>query len=122
AAGTFCILSAKEDKMALLKLPSGEVRKVPLKCKATIGQIGNLEHENIIIGSAGRHRWMGFRPKVRGVAMNPIDHPLGGGEGKTSGGRHPCSPWGQKSKGLKTRKRKKASNNLIVERRKKKRV
>jgi large subunit ribosomal protein L2 len=95
------------------------MRKVRVECRATIGQVGNLEHENIQIGKAGRTRWLGRRPKVRGVAMNPIDHPMGGGEGRTSGGRHPCSPWGVPSKGYRTRK-KKTSDKLIVRRRKSK--
>jgi large subunit ribosomal protein L2 len=118
SAGTAIQLLAKEGKWALLKLPSGEVRKVPLNCYATIGQVSNLDHINISMGKAGRSRWMGKKPNVRGVAMNPIDHPMGGGEGKSSGGRHPCSPWGQKSKGLKTRNRRKLSGALIVKRRK----
>jgi len=118
SAGSAVQLLAKEGKWALLKLPSGEVRKVPLNCYATVGQVSNLDHINISIGKAGRSRWMGRKPNVRGVAMNPIDHPMGGGEGKSSGGRHPCSPWGQKSKGLKTRTRKKLSGALIVKRRK----
>jgi len=116
-AGTYAQLMAKEGRYAQLKMPSGEVRLVLLDCKATLGQVGNLEHENIKIGKAGKTRWLGRRPKVRGVAMNPIDHPMGGGEGKASGGRHPCSPWGQLSKGKKTRK-KKSSDSLIVKRRK----
>jgi large subunit ribosomal protein L2 len=120
-AGTSVELVAKEDKYAHIRLPSGEIRLVRTECYATIGQVGNLEHENISIGKAGRSRWLGRRPKVRGVAMNPVDHPMGGGEGKSSGGRHPCSPWGQKSKGLKTRKRK-LSDKFIVSRRKKKGV
>jgi large subunit ribosomal protein L2 len=111
---------AKEDRYALLKLPSGEVRMVLLNCQATIGQLGNAEHENISIGKAGRKRWLGRRPRVRGVAMNPVDHPMGGGEGRSSGGRHPCSPWGMPTKGFKTRKRTKFSNRLIVKRRSKK--
>jgi large subunit ribosomal protein L2 len=117
SAGSAVQLLAKEGKWALLKLPSGEVRKVPLNCYATIGQVSNLDHINIFIGKAGRSRWLGKKPNVRGVAMNPIDHPMGGGEGKSSGGRHPCSPWGQKSKGLKTRNRRKLSGTLIVKRR-----
>lgn len=117
SAGTYAQLMAKENPYALIKLPSGEVRMVPLKCKATVGQIGNVGHENKSIGKAGRKRWMGERPTVRGVAMNPVDHPMGGGEGKSSGGRHPCSPWGMKSKGFKTR-RKGKSNRMIVKRRK----
>ena len=116
-AGTYAQLMAKDGRYAQLKMPSGEVRLVLLDCKATIGQVGNLDHENIKIGKAGKSRWLGRRPKVRGVAMNPVDHPMGGGEGKASGGRHPCSPWGQLSKGKKTR-RKKSSDSLIVKRRK----
>lgn len=117
SAGTYAQLMAKENPYALIKLPSGEVRMVPLKCKATVGQIGNVGHENKSIGKAGRKRWMGKRPRVRGVAMNPVDHPMGGGEGKSSGGRHPCSPWGLPTKGFKTR-RKRKSNRLIVKKRK----
>lgn len=117
SAGTYAQLMAKEDPYALVKLPSGEVRMVLLKCKATIGQIGNVEHENIDIGKAGRRRWLGRRPKVRGVAMNPVDHPMGGGEGRSSGGRHPCSPWGVPTKGYRTRKNK-ATDRYIVKRRK----
>ena len=118
SAGSYAQLVAKEGKYAQIKLPSGEVRMVLLDCCATLGQVSNVEHENISYGKAGKMRWLGRRPKVRGVAMNPIDHPMGGGEGKSSGGRHPCSPWGQKAKGLKTRKRKKLSSALIVKRRK----
>ncbi|MEJ2633787.1 MAG: 50S ribosomal protein L2 [Calditrichia bacterium] len=118
SAGASCQLMAKEGEFALLKMPSGEIRRFRQKCYATIGQVGNLEHTNISLGKAGRSRWLGRRPNVRGVAMNPIDHPMGGGEGKTSGGRHPCSPWGQLSKGLKTRKKNKKSSDLIVKRRK----
>jgi len=117
SAGTYAQLMAKENPYALIKLPSGEVRMVPLKCRATVGQIGNVGHENKSIGKAGRKRWMGRRPRVRGVAMNPVDHPMGGGEGKSSGGRHPCSPWGLPTKGFKTR-RKRKSNRLIVKKRK----
>ena len=117
SAGTYAQLMAKEGRYALIKLPSGEVRMVLLKCKATIGQIGNVMHENISLGKAGRKRWLGRRPKVRGVAMNPVDHPMGGGEGRSSGGRHPCSPWGVPSKGFKTR-RKRKSSRLIVKKRK----
>ncbi|HUV50836.1 MAG TPA: 50S ribosomal protein L2 [Anaerolineae bacterium] len=116
SAGTFAQLMAKEDKYALIKLPSGEVRMVLLKCKATIGRLGNVVHENISLGKAGRNRWLGRRPKVRGVAMNPVDHPMGGGEGRSSGGRHPCSPWGMPAKGYKTRNKKK-SNRYIVKKR-----
>ncbi len=117
AAGTYAQLIAKEGKYALLRLPSGEVRKVLAACAATVGQVGNIHHESITIGKAGRSRWLGRRPKVRGVAMNPVDHPLGGGEGRSSGGRHPCSPWGVPAKGYKTRNKKKASSKLIVKRR-----
>jgi len=116
-AGSYARLMAKEGKYALLKLPSGEVRMVLLGCKATIGQVGNLDFENISIGKAGRNRWLGKRPKVRGVAMNPVDHPHGGGEGKSSGGRHPVTPWGVPTKGYKTRKRK-SSDRLILKKRK----
>jgi large subunit ribosomal protein L2 len=115
-AGTYAQLMAKEDKYALIKLPSGEVRKVLLDCRATVGQVGNVQHENVSYGKAGRKRWLGKRPHTRGVAMNPIDHPMGGGEGKSSGGRHPCTPWGKPTKGHKTRK-KKPSDRLIVKRR-----
>lgn len=117
AAGTYAQLVAKEGKYALLRLPSGEVRKVLATCCATVGQVGNVNHENISLGKAGRNRWLGRRPEVRGVAMNPVDHPLGGGEGRSSGGRHPVSPWGMPTKGYKTRDRKKPSNKLIVKRR-----
>ena len=117
AAGTYAQLIAKEGKYALLRLPSGEVRNVLAACIATVGQVGNVTHEKVSIGKAGRNRWLGKRPKVRGVAMNPVDHPLGGGEGKSSGGRHPVSPWGKPAKGQKTRNRKKASSRLIVKRR-----
>ena len=117
SAGTYAQLMAKEDRYALIKMPSGEVRMVLLKCKATIGQIGNVAHENKSLGKAGRRRWLGRRPKVRGVAMNPVDHPRGGGEGRSSGGRHPCSPWGWPTKGFKTR-RKRKNDRLIVKKRK----
>ena len=117
AAGTYAQLVAKEGKYALLRMPSGEVRKVLLTGIATVGQVGNVNHENITIGKAGRNRWLGRRPKVRGVAMNPIDHPLGGGEGRSSGGRHPVTPWGVPTKGYKTRNKNKASSKLIVKRR-----
>ncbi|MCA9740008.1 MAG: 50S ribosomal protein L2 [Deferribacteres bacterium] len=117
-AGTSAQLVAREGSYAQVKMPSGEVRMVRTNCKATIGQVSNIDHENITIGKAGRSRWLGKRPRVRGVAMNPVDHPMGGGEGKSSGGRHPCSPWGQKSKGLKTRKSNKPSDRFIVRRRK----
>jgi large subunit ribosomal protein L2 len=117
SAGAYVQLVAKEGDYGQLKLPSGEVRMVRLECRATIGQVGNTDHENITIGKAGRARWLGRRPKVRGVAMNPVDHPMGGGEGKSSGGRHPCTPWGKPTKGYKTRK-KKESDKYIVKRRK----
>jgi len=119
SAGSYAQLMAKEGNHVLLRLPSGEIRKVRKECYATIGQVSNIDYENISIGKAGRMRWLGRRPKVRGVAMNPIDHPLGGGEGKSSGGRHPVTPWGKPTKGFKTRKRKKQSNKYIVHRRKK---
>jgi large subunit ribosomal protein L2 len=118
AAGSSLQLVAKEGKYGTLKLPSGEVRLVNLECMATYGVVGNSDHLNISLGKAGRSRWLGRRPHVRGVAMNPVDHPMGGGEGKTSGGGHPVSPWGQKAKGLKTRKKRKPSDKLIVKRRK----
>ncbi|MBD5416087.1 MAG: 50S ribosomal protein L2 [Desulfovibrio sp.] len=117
SAGTYAQLVAKEGKYALLRLPSGEVRRVLASCIATVGQVGNISHENISLGKAGRNRWLGRRPQVRGVAMNPIDHPLGGGEGRSSGGRHPVSPWGMPAKGYKTRDKKKPSSRLIVKRR-----
>ena len=116
SAGSYCQLMAKEGKYAQVKLPSGEVRMISQDCKATIGQVGNLDHENISIGKAGRIRWLGKRRRVRGVAMNPVDHPHGGGEGKSSGGRHPVTPWGVPTKGYKTRVRK-GSDRLIVKRR-----
>jgi large subunit ribosomal protein L2 len=116
SAGTYGQLMAKEEGYAQVRLPSGEVRKILVECKATIGQVGNIEHENVSIGKAGRSRWLGCRPKVRGVVMNPVDHPMGGGEGKSSGGRHPCTPWGVPTKGHKTRKNKK-TDKYIVKRR-----
>jgi large subunit ribosomal protein L2 len=119
SAGAAIQLMAKEGNFAQLKMPSGEIRQIRIDCMATYGSIGNAEQENISLGKAGRSRWLGRRPHVRGVVMNPVDHPMGGGEGKTSGGGHPVSPWGQKSKGLKTRKRKKESNKFIIKRRKK---
>ena len=114
-AGASAQFVAKEGDYGLLRLPSGEMRKVRLACMATVGQVGNLEHENVSIGKAGRSRWLGIRPSVRGVAMNPHDHPMGGGEGKSSGGRHPCSPWGKRE--VKTRQREKNSDRYIVKRR-----
>ncbi len=119
SAGSSLQVMAKEGEYAQLKMPSGEVRMINLTCMATYGVVGNAEQENLSLGKAGRTRWMGKRPHVRGVAMNPVDHPMGGGEGKTSGGGHPVSPWGQKAKGLKTRKHKKASNKFIIKRRNK---
>ena len=118
SAGAYARIVATEKGMITLKLPSGELRLVSEKCIATIGSVGNKSHENVSIGKAGRSRWMGRRPKVRGVAMNPIDHPHGGGEGRTSGGRHPVSPWGVPSKGYRTRKKNKLSDQFIVKRRK----
>jgi len=119
AAGSYAQLMAKEGKQAHLKLPSGEVRMVPVNCRATIGQLSNVEQENVSLGKAGRKRWQGKKPHTRGVAMNPVDHPMGGGEGKSSGGRHPCTPWGVPTKGYKTR-RPKASDRYIVKHRSKK--
>jgi len=119
SAGSFAQVMAKDGDYVTLRLPSGEVRMVHQNCYATIGEVGNSEHENIVLGKAGKSRWLGRRPKVRGVAMNPVDHPHGGGEGKTSGGRHPVSPWGTPAKGFKTRT-KKPSDRFIVRRRKKK--
>jgi large subunit ribosomal protein L2 len=118
SAGSYAQLMAKEDRYALVKLPSGEMRLVLSVCQATIGQVGNVEHESQSLGKAGRRRWLGRRPRVRGVAMNPVDHPMGGGEGRSSGGRHPCSPWGQPAKGFKTR-RKGKNQRLIVKQRSK---
>ena len=118
SAGSALQVMAREGDYAQLKMPSGEVRMISVDCLATYGMVGNSEHENISLGKAGRTRWLGRRSYVRGVAMNPVDHPMGGGEGKTSGGGHPVSPWGQKSKGLKTRKRKNPSNKYIIKRRK----
>jgi len=119
SAGSSLQLLAREGSFAQLKMSSGEIRKVKVECLATYGIVGNAEQENISLGKAGRSRWLGIRPHVRGVAMNPVDHPMGGGEGKTSGGGHPVSPWGQKAKGLKTRKHKKESNKFIIKRRNK---
>jgi large subunit ribosomal protein L2 len=116
-AGATATLMAKENEYALLKMPSGELRKIHINCRATIGQLGNVERTNIKIGKAGRTRWLGWRPHVRGTVMNPIDHPLGGGEGKTKGGRHPVTPWGKPTKGYKTR-RNKRTTKFIVKRRK----
>ncbi len=118
SAGSAVQLVAKEGEYASVKMPSGEIRLISQSCLATIGQVGNLDHENVSFGKAGRSRWLGKRPHVRGVAMNPVDHPLGGGEGKTSGGRHPVTPWGMPTKGYKTRNRK-TTDRFIVQRRKK---
>jgi large subunit ribosomal protein L2 len=117
SAGNGCQLLAKEGRYAALRLPSGEMRRVLAHCRATIGQVGNEEHGNLMLGKAGRSRWLGRRPKVRGVVMNPVDHPHGGGEGRTSGGRHPVTPWGVSTKGHKTRPKKKRSNQYIIRRR-----
>ena len=118
SAGSSVQLVAKEGDYASVKMPSGEIRKINMECLATIGQVGNIDHENVSIGKAGRSRWKGIRPHVRGVAMNPVDHPLGGGEGKTSGGRHPVTPWGMPTKGYKTRNSK-TTDRYIVQRRQK---
>ena len=117
SAGVAAQLMARDGDYATLKLPSGEIRKIHIECRATIGQVSNLEHQNISLGKAGRARWLGRRPHNRGVTMNPVDHPMGGGEGRTSGGRHPCSPWGQLAKGLKTRNNKR-TDGMIVKHRK----
>jgi len=116
SAGNYAQLVAKEGDYGQVRLPSGEVRFVHLTCTATIGQVGNIDHENVTIGKAGKPRWLGIRPTVRGMAMNPVDHPLGGGEGRTKGGRHPCSPWGQLSKGKKTRKNKRTDKFIVKKR------
>ena len=121
SAGTSAVLNAREGQWAQITLPSGEVRRLPSKCRATIGQIGNQEHNSIVLGKAGRKRWMGRRPHVRGVAMNPVAHAMGGGEGRSAGGRHPCSPNGKLAKGGHTRKRRKPSSSAIVRRRKSRR-
>ena len=120
SAGVSAQLMAKEGAYAQFRLSSGEVRMIHTTCYATIGEVGNADHANVSIGKAGRTRWLGWRPTVRGVAMNPVDHPLGGGEGKSSGGRHPCTPWGKPTKGYKTRTKNKASSKFIVRRRGKK--
>ncbi|MBI1724752.1 MAG: 50S ribosomal protein L2 [Candidatus Tectomicrobia bacterium] len=120
SAGVSAQLMAKEGGYAQFRLASGEVRMIHTTCYATIGEVGNADHANVSIGKAGRTRWLGWRPTVRGVAMNPVDHPLGGGEGKSSGGRHPCTPWGKPTKGYKTRTKNKASSKFIVRRRGKK--
>ncbi len=119
SAGGYAQVVAKEGKYAQMRMPSGEVRKIPVVCMATIGMVGNREHENVSLGKAGRSRWMGRRPKVRGVVMNPVDHPHGGGEGKTSGGRHPVTPWGTPTKGYKTRRNKRTTSMIVRDRRRK---
>lgn len=118
-AGMSAEIMAREGSFATIRLPSGELRRIRSECYATIGQIGNIEYQNIVMGKAGRKRWLGIRPTVRGVAMNPIDHVMGGGEGRSSGGGHPRSPWGQLTKGKKTRNRRKTSSRFILQRRKK---
>jgi large subunit ribosomal protein L2 len=120
SAGAQAQLVSRDQDFALLKLPSGEVRRVQVECMATVGQVGNLEHENVSLGKAGRTRWLGKRPHNRGVSMNPVDHPHGGGEGRTSGGRHPVTPWGQPTRGFKTRNNKR-TDKFIVSRKSKKR-
>lgn len=116
SAGVAAQLMAKEGSWGQVRLPSGEVRQVHLDCRATVGQVSNADHQNVSLGKAGRSRWLGRRPHNRGVTMNPVDHPMGGGEGRTSGGRHPCSPWGQLTKGLKTRNNKR-TDGMIIKRR-----
>lgn len=113
SAGAYAQLMAKESEYCQVRMPSGEIRLIHANCKASIGQVSNLDHENITIGKAGRSRWMGIRPHVRGVAKNPVDHPMGGGEGKSSGGRHPCTPWGKPTKGYKTRKNKRTDAFIV---------
>ena len=120
SAGMQASITAKEGKQCHLTMPSGEVRMVPIQCRATIGQVGNLEHSARSLGKAGRNRWLGRRPRVRGVAQNPVAHPMGGGEGRSAGGRHPCSPWGKPAKGGKTRGRRNPTNRMIIRRRSKK--
>jgi large subunit ribosomal protein L2 len=119
SAGTSAQLMSREEEFAHIKMPSGEIRLIRTNCMATLGRVGNVDHSSIVMGKAGRKRWLGIRPTVRGVAMNPVDHPMGGGEGRTSGGGHPQSPWGLLSKGKRTRNKHKATNKYIVERRKK---
>jgi len=121
SAGTAAVMNAREKDWAQITLPSGEVRRVPSTCRATIGEVGNSDHNKVVLGKAGRKRWMGWRPKVRGTAMNPVAHPMGGGEGRNSGGRHPCSPTGKLAKGGRTRKRRKSSSAAIIRRRKSRR-
>jgi large subunit ribosomal protein L2 len=119
SAGAQAQLISKEAGIALLKLPSGEVRRVQVECMATVGQVGNVEHENVSLGKAGRSRWLGRSPHNRGVTMNPVDHPHGGGEGKTSGGRHPVTPWGQPTRGFKTRNNKRTDRWIVTRKAKK---
>ncbi len=119
SAGTYAQLMAKEGKWALLKLPSGEVRRILTECMASIGEASNPEHENLMVGKAGRTRWMGVKPTVRGMVMNPVDHPHGGGEGRSKGGNHPCSPWGTPAKGYKTRQNKRTQSMIVKDRRSK---
>lgn len=114
AAGGAAQLMAKEGAYATLRMPSGEHRRIHLECRATVGQVGNLDHQNVSLGKAGRARWLGRRPNVRGVAMNPVDHPMGGGEGKSSGGRHPCTPWGKPTKGHKTRRNRQSDRLSLI--------
>lgn len=121
SAGTRAVLNAREGRWAQVTLPSGEVRRLPSKCRATIGVVGNSEHSSIVYGKAGRRRWLGWRPHVRGTSMNPVAHPMGGGEGRNSGGRHPCSPTGRLAKGGRTRAKRKASNKAIIRRRRSRR-
>lgn len=121
SAGTSAVLNAREKNWAQITLPSGEVRRVPSSCRATIGEVGNSDHQNVVLGKAGRKRWLGWRPHVRGACMNPIDHPHGGGEGRAKGGRHPCSPTGKLAKGGATRKKRKSSTKAILRRRKSRR-
>jgi large subunit ribosomal protein L2 len=116
SAGVAAQLMAKDGDYAQIKLPSGEVRKIHVLCRATVGQVSNIEHQNVSLGKAGRSRWLGRRPHIRGVTMNPVDHPMGGGEGRTSGGRHPCSPWGQLAKGMKTRNNKRTDVMIVKQR------
>lgn len=117
SAGSMVQLVAKEGSKAILKMPSGEVRTVPIICYGTVGQVSNVDHKNVVWGKAGASRWRGRRPSVRGVAMNPVDHPMGGGEGRSSGGRHPCTPWGKPTKGYKTRSKRKSNDHLVQDRR-----
>ena len=119
SAGSFAQVMAKEGEKVTLKMPAGEVRTVSARCYATIGQLSNIDHKNVVWGKAGASRWRGRRPSVRGVAMNPVDHPMGGGEGRSSGGRHPCTPWGKPTKGYKTRSKRKPTDYLVEDRRKK---